>query len=88
MALANDVYRALEDIVGPENVSNHPVVLDAARLIGPGVMYGAIVMPKDTCEVQVVVKLCNKHKIPFKASSTSFSMPYSDPGGPIPSSWT
>ena len=82
MALANDVYRALEDIVGPENVSNHPVVLNAARLVGPGVMYGAIVMPKDTCEVQVVVKLCNKYKIPFKAASTSMTLPYSDPGGP------
>jgi glycolate oxidase len=78
------MYSALEDIVGSENVSDHPAIIDSYRLarLGLGQLYSAIVMPKDTFEVQAIVKLCNRHKVPFKATSTSFSMPYSDPAGP------
>jgi glycolate oxidase len=47
-----------------------------------GELFSAIVLPKDTFEVQAIVKLCNKHKITFKPTSTSFSLPYSDPAGP------
>ena len=39
-------------------------------------------MPKDTFEVQAIVKLCNKYKVPFKAASTSMTLMYCNPGAP------
>ena len=85
MALSNNVYSALADIVGSENVSNSPAIIDSYCLgwQRPGFTerFSAIVMPKDTFEVQAVVKLCNKHKIPFKASSTGFGF-WNDPATP------
>ena len=43
--------------------------------------FEAITLPKSTEEVQAIVKLCNRHKIHFKASSTGWG-PYCDPAGP------
>src|SRR4030042_8321 len=83
MALSKEVYQALEDIVGPKNVSDDPSVLVsyefplAVTSIHLGPHYrtntprgGAVVLPANTEEVQSIVKLCNKYKIKFKASST------------------
>ncbi len=86
MTLSNDVYGALEDIVGPENISADPAVLDSYRYslahtaihIGP--YYdtftprgAAVLLPGSTEEVQAIVRLCNRHRIRFKASSTFWS---------------
>ena len=86
MTLARDVYRAFEDIVGSENIADDPAVLDSyvyslshtAIHIGP--FYGvytprgaAVLLPGSTEEVQAIVKLCNKYRIRFKASSTFWS---------------
>ncbi len=85
MALSKEIYRAFEDIVGNENVSNHPAIIDSYGLgwQRPGFVerFAAIVLPKDTAEVQAIIKLCNKHRIPFKASSTGFGF-WNDPAGP------
>ncbi len=83
MALSKEVYQALEDIVGPKNVSNDPAVLVsyefplAVTSIHLGPHYrtntprgGAVVLPASVEEVQSIVKVCNKYKIKFKASST------------------
>jgi len=81
MALARDAYEALEDIVGTENISEDPAVLDSyARehriklyldsFYAP--RYEAIVLPESTEEVQAIVKICNKYKIQFKARSSGF----------------
>ncbi|MDR3305337.1 MAG: FAD-binding oxidoreductase, partial [Clostridiales Family XIII bacterium] len=82
MALDREVYRALEDIVGKRNVSDDPAVTENYRCITAqsSAHYGpydhrtplpqAVVLPGSTEEVQQVVKLCNKYKIDFKASST------------------
>jgi glycolate oxidase len=86
MALSKEIYQAFEDIVGPENISDDPAVLDSYRYplthtaihIGP--WYGvftprgqAVLLPGNTEEVQAIVKLCNKYEIKFKASSTFWS---------------
>ena len=89
MAIKKDYYKAIEDVVGPENVSEDPVMLDAwawrSGQVGHAYdfrpRFEAIVMPQNTVEVQAIVKLCNKYKIQFKASSTGWGV-YCDPTGP------
>ncbi len=73
-------YRALEEAVGPENVSREPAVLDTYAwqpfvnenpekwAIRPV----AVVLPGSTEEVQAVVKACNAHGLKFKAFSTGW----------------
>jgi glycolate oxidase len=83
MALSRDVYRELEDIVGPENMSEDLVVLDSYACYqvmidenGAGDKYfnraEAIVLPGSTKDVQAIVKLCNRRGIKCKASSTGY----------------
>jgi glycolate oxidase len=89
MALKRDIYRALEDVVGPENISEDPVILDSyawrsCLVAGPTKFvprFEAVTLPKYTEEVQAIVKLCNRYKIQFKAGSTGWGI-YNDPPGP------
>jgi len=67
MALSRDIYREFEDVVG-ENISDDPVIMESYH--PPA--FEAIILPKNTEEVQAIVKLCNKHKISFKAVSTGW----------------
>jgi glycolate oxidase len=86
MALSQELLRALEDIVGPENISSDPAVLDSYRYslahtaIHLGPYYdtftprgAAVLLPGSAEEVQAIVRLCNQHRIKFKASSTFWS---------------
>jgi glycolate oxidase len=86
MGLESNVYRSLEDIVGSGNISNDPAVLDSYRYslahtaihLGPFFdtftpRAAAVLLPGSTEEVQAIVRLCNKYKIKFKASSTFWS---------------
>jgi len=86
MTLSKKLYRTLEDIVGADNLSDDPAVLDSYRysLAHTAIHLGpyfdtftprgaAVVLPGNTEEVQAIVKFCNKHKIKFKASSTFWS---------------
>lgn len=86
MTLPMEVYKALENIVGASNISDDPAVLDSYRYslahtaIHLGPFYNtftprgaAVLLPGSTEEVQAIVKLCNKYKIKFKASSTFWS---------------
>ena len=86
MALTREAYRAFEDVVGPRNISDDPALLDSYRYplshtaIHLGPYYRvytprgeAVLLPGSTEEVQAIVKLCNKYKIKFKASSTFWS---------------
>jgi glycolate oxidase len=89
MAFQRNIYKALEDVVGPEYISEDPVILDSyAWRSGMATLhdrfvprYEAVTLPKDTGEVQAIVKLCNKLKIQFTASSTGWGS-YCDPAGP------
>ena len=85
MALNRDFYKALEDILGPEYVSDDPAITETyANVVRAGLRvtprFEAITLPDSTEQVQAIVKLCNKHKVQYKASSTGWL--YSDPGGP------
>ena len=80
MALEREIYKALEDIVGPENISEADIILGSyAQRMRP--RFEAVTLPKDTSEVQAIVRLCNKYRIQFKASSSGWGA-YGDAGGP------
>jgi len=91
MAISKDVYRVLESIVGPEFISDDPVVCEGYRA-GPGgyecglgyerVMTkipGCVILPRTTEEVQKIVKVCTRFKIPYVPYSTGFYGPRSHP---------
>ena len=80
-----DFYKALEDILGPEYVSDDPVITETyANPVRHGVpvnpRFAAVTLPCSTEEVQAIVKLCNRYKIQYKAASTSWL--YSDSANP------
>jgi glycolate oxidase len=83
MTFSKDIYRALEDIVGSRNISDDPAVLVSYQFplantsIHLGPFYrtytprgAAVVLPGSTEQVQKIVKICNKYKVKYKASST------------------
>jgi glycolate oxidase len=80
MALEKELYKALEDVVGPENISEAPLILGSYAQRGRP-RYEAVTLPKTTQEVQAIVRLCNKFRIQFKASSSGWGA-YGDAGGP------
>jgi glycolate oxidase len=89
MALIKDQYSAFEDIVSPENISADPVILYPYSWrsgLYAGIekftpRFEAAVLPQSAEEVQAIVRLCNKFKLQFKASSTGWG-PYNDATGP------
>ena len=86
MKLSKKIYQAFEDVVGPRNISDDPAILDTYRTplhqsqnhygpyFGVSTPRGlAVLLPETAEEVQSIVRLCNKYKIKFKASSTFWS---------------
>jgi glycolate oxidase len=83
MALPKEAYKELEDIVGPEYISEEPVILDSysfqymAELNTPdrGKFLPrpvAVIMPGSTEDVAAIVKTCNRYKIKYKPYSTGW----------------
>ncbi len=85
MALQKDVYQVFSDIVGPENITDEPVILDGYTFnwlveFNPGPGPGkymenrpeAILLPGSVEEVQATVKTCNRYGVKFKAISTGY----------------
>ncbi len=89
MGLRRDSYRVLEGIVGPQNISEDPVILDTyafqwlAETIS-GTKFAArpeaVLLPGSTEEVQAVIKTCNRYGIRYKAFSTGWG-PWNTVGG-------
>ncbi len=89
MTLKKEQYEALESILGPENISDDPEVLypyswrsglyAGADKFTP--LFEAVVLPHSALQVQAIVRLCNRFKLQFKASSTGWG-PYNDATGP------
>ncbi|MCR4393814.1 MAG: FAD-binding oxidoreductase, partial [Dehalococcoidales bacterium] len=85
MALNKDFLKALEDVLGPDYVSADPEITETyANPVRHGLpvppRFEAITLPNSTEQVQAIVRLCNKYKVQYKASSTGWL--YSDPAGP------
>ena len=92
MALTREAYRAIEDVVGPENISEELAVLDSYSCPGflTGVFTGgdpfgprpeAVVLPGCTEEVQGVVRACNRFGIKIHPISTGWG-PYAFQASP------
>jgi len=87
MALSREAYQAMEEVVGVDNISDDPAILDSyafqmnAELKWKGSKFGirpeAAIVPGSTEEVQAIVKICNRYKIKAKAYSTGWGT-YSD----------
>jgi glycolate oxidase len=82
MDLTREQYNALEDVVGPEYISEEPAIRDAyCKVWGNRIIYdddyavrpAAVVLPGSTEDVQRIVKVCNRYKIVFKPSATLFA---------------
>lgn len=82
MSLKRDVYRAIEDVVGVEYISEEPADQHAyafhwGKEVHPAItsfapLADAIVLPASTEEVQAIVKTCNRYKVRFKPLSTGW----------------
>ncbi len=89
MAISKEVYKVLEAIVGEEYLSSDPVVCEGYRS-GPsgyeaGLGYervmtkipGCVILPLTTEEVQKIVRVCNRYKVPYVPYSTGWYGPRS-----------
>jgi len=66
------ILKALQAAVGPENVSDSPATMEAyygdwlpPKTLGMSMPPEFVVLPDGTKETQAVVKICNRFKIPF-----------------------
>ena len=69
MVLSKEVYKEFEDVVGEENICDDPAIMPAYY----STEFAAVILPRDTAEVQAVVKLCNKNKLMFRPICTGWS---------------
>lgn len=85
--MTDDTYGEMESVVGEENVSREPAILDSYAFQSfhrtePGSWVHrpvAVVLPGTTGEVQQIVKICNRNKVSYKAHSTGWGA-HSGPG--------
>ena len=82
MAIPREAYQTLESIVGSRYISEDPVVMEAycGGRMGHGKdlavdremnkIPGCVVLPRTTKEVQALVKVANRYKIPYLPAST------------------
>ena len=89
MSIQKSAYKALESVVGSRYISDDPAICEGYRS-GPGgyesglgyekvmtTIPGTVIIPKNTEEVQRVVKICNRFKVPYVPYSTGFYGPRS-----------
>jgi glycolate oxidase len=74
MALSKELYKEFEDVVGAENICDDPAIIPAYF----GTKFAAIILPKNTAEVQALIKLCNKNKQKFRAICTGWTGKFTD----------
>jgi glycolate oxidase len=81
MKLTKEEYKALEDIVGPEYITQEPVIMESYnQLWGNKLAFGdkrhnppaAVLLPATVEEIQAIVRYCNKAGILFKPSARAF----------------
>ncbi len=69
MALSKEIYAEFEDVVGKEYICDDPAIMPSYH----STEFAAIILPKNTAEVQAIVKLCNKHKVRFRPVCTGWT---------------
>jgi len=79
MSIPKEAYQTLQSIVGPEWVSDDPAICEADRycsLSSPTEEKrrpGCSIEPASTEEVQAIVRVANRYKLPFVVTSTFYS---------------
>lgn len=81
MAITKEAYQALQSIVGPEWVSDDPAICEADRhceavgvLLGePPLPPACSIQPGSAEQVREIVKLANRYRMPYIATSTFYS---------------
>ncbi len=94
MTIPKGAFTVLESIVGPEHISDNPVICEGYRA-GPGgyecgagfekmmpTIPACVIMPRTTEEVQKTVRVCTRYRIPYVPFSTGFMGPRSHPNVP------
>ena len=83
MDLERGAYQALEDIVGPEYITQDPAIRDTYNQVwGNKLVFeekwstrpAAVLLPGSTEEVQAIVRVCNRYKMTFKPFSSGFEI--------------
>ena len=66
------IFKSLQAAIGEDNVKDSPATMNAywgdwlpPRTLEQSIWPEFVVMPSSTKEVQAVVKICNRFKIPF-----------------------
>ncbi|MCP4755917.1 MAG: FAD-binding oxidoreductase [Proteobacteria bacterium] len=84
MGLKKEAFKSIASIVGIENISDEPAVMDSYTWqytgeLTPGAQEkfmkhrpAAVVLPGNTSEVQRIARVCNQYKLKFKAFSTGW----------------
>jgi glycolate oxidase len=81
MKLTKEEYKVLEDIVGPDYITQEPVIMETYNQIwGNKLAFGekqhnppaAVLLPGSVEELQAIVRFCNKAGILFKPSARAF----------------
>src|SRR3990172_4013153 len=79
--ISDQPYSEMEGVLGKENISRDPAVCDSYAW-QPAINLAtepwiprpaAVALPQTTEEVQQLVRICNKHKIKYKAHSTGWA---------------
>ena len=95
MAFTELAYKALQDIVGFENVSDDPAICQAysrVQWLPSGVLQrercglnmrpACVVLPGSTAEVQRILQVANRYQFPFVPRGSGFTFQrISHPGG-------
>lgn len=81
--LSREAYKALEDVVGPEWISEDRAEVEAYSyellvtnyaqklMADPSVIPAAVIWPETTEQVQAIVRVCNRYKIPYTPSTNN-----------------
>ena len=89
MSISQQVYNALEAVVGARYISEDPAVCEGYRSGPAGYENGlgyervmttipaVVILPRTTEEVQKIVKICNRYDVPYVPYSTGFYGPRS-----------
>jgi FAD/FMN-containing dehydrogenase len=86
MAFTEVAYKALQDVVGDENVTNDPALCQAYSRVqwlpggvlqrekcGLNMRPACVVMPGSTEEVQSIIKIANRYSFPFIPRGSGFT---------------
>ncbi len=86
MAFSEVAYKALQDVVGAEDVTDDPVVCQSysrVQWLSPGILQreklgldmrpACVVMPGSTEEVQAAIRIANRYKFPFVPRGSGFT---------------